>query len=189
MRKLAPVVTFIALLFATAALAQAPNQVNYQAVVRDVSGNPLPAGTSVSVRFQIHDQSPAGTIVYTENTSANTNQFGLITLAIGAVGDLSTVNWGSGAKYLQVLIDPAGGSNFSDMGTTQLLSVPYALFAGNSAGASGPTGAVGPTGPVGPGGNTGPQGSQGPAGAQGVTGPQGGQGSQGPQGAPGVAGP
>ena len=170
------------------ATAQAPQQVNYQAVVRDAAGNPLPAGTHVSVEFQIHDQTPSGSVVYQETTTAITNQFGLITYGLGSSGNLSVVNWGNGPKYLQVLIDPTGGTSFSNMGTTQLLSVPYALYAGNSGGNSGATG------PTGPGGNTGPQGPQGmpgPAGTtggQGVTGPQGPQGNQGLQGATGATG-
>ena len=167
MRKISPFLTLIILFWMSSALAQAPQKVNYQAVVRDASGNPLAAGTSVSIRFQIHDLSPAGSIVYTETTTAVTNQFGLIDYALGTGGNLSTVNWGGGSKYLQVQIDPAGGSNFSDMGTAQLLSVPYALFSGNSIGNNGATGATGATGAAGSGGPSGPQG---PQGAPGVVG-------------------
>ena len=127
--------------------AQAPQQMNYQAVVRDASGQPLPSGTTVSIKLQIHQGSPSGAIVYTETQSVTTNQFGLISYAIGYNGNLASVNWGNGAKYLQVLIDETGGSNFTDMGTTQLLSVPYALYAGNAAsGTAGPTGSQGATG-------------------------------------------
>src|ERR1043165_1054759 len=99
--------SFFLLLFisVTALLAQAPQQLNYQAVVRDVSGQPLGAGSNVTVRFKIHDGSPQGAIVFTEITSAITNQFGLIIHRIGSVSPLSTVNWGSGPKYLQVEID------------------------------------------------------------------------------------
>ena len=73
--------------------AQAPQQLNYQAVVRDASGNPLAAGTIVSLKLQIHNGSPSGAIVYTETESVTTNQFGLITYAIGYNGNLATVNW------------------------------------------------------------------------------------------------
>ena len=199
--------------------AQAPQNMNYQAVVRDAQGAPLPSGTVVSVKFQIHDGSQSGNVVFTETTMATTNQFGLITLGIGAIGNLGAVNWASGAKYLQVLIDPAGGSNFSDMGTSQLLSVPYALFAGNSTGTMGATGATGlpgingtngatgvtgatgqqgiqgiqgVAGPTGVNGATGAAGVQGMQGVAGATGLQGAQGIAGPtglQGLPGVAGP
>ena len=173
--------------------AQSPQQMNYQAVVRDHAGNPLPFGTNVTVRFTIHDQTPTGPTVYLEVNTAVTNQFGLITQIIGGTGNLSVVNWSSGAKYLEVEIDPTGGSNFVNMGTSQLLSVPYALYAGNAAaGATGPTGPqglVGSIGATGPAGSAGPQGPQGPQGATGVNGSNGAQGSVGPAGAQGPTGP
>jgi len=173
------------------AFTQVPQQMNYQAVVRNASGVPLAAGSTVSIRFQIHDVTPSGTVVFTETTSAVTNQFGLITYSIGSLASLSAVNWGSGAKYLQVEIDPAGGSNFSDMGTSQLLSVPYALYAANSTGTQGATGATGSngaagvTGPTGALGNTG---AQGPTGANGIQGPTGATGADGLQGVTGATG-
>ena len=136
--------------------AQAPQLMNYQGVVRDATGSPYGAGINISVRFQIHDGTNNGTVVYVETTTATTNQFGLINLQIGANGDLSTVNWGSGPKYLEVDIDPNGGNNFTSMGTSQLVSVPYALFSANSlAGPQGPTGAPGNDGSTGAQGSTG----------------------------------
>lgn len=203
--------------FLTAAtlMAQPPQQMNYQAVIRDASGQPLPNGTVVKIRFQIHDGSPMGPVVYQEVMTTNTNQFGLINVQIGSTGDLSFVDWGSAAKYLQVEVDPAGGVNYTDMGSSQLLSVPYALYAGSSGGGQGPRGHTGPTGPtglngangatgpaglqgaqgiqgpvgpVGPAGATGPQGPQGLPGATGATGPQGPQGPQGPAGVAGTTG-
>lgn len=59
--------------------AQAPQQINYQAVVRNSSGQPLPAGSNVTVRFRIHDGTPTGPVVFQETNTAVTNQFGLIT--------------------------------------------------------------------------------------------------------------
>src|SRR4051812_6509262 len=100
--------------------AQAPQKINYQAIVRDGAGQPLQGGTNVTVRFKIHDGSPTGTVVFTETNTAITNQFGLIAQYIGGTSPLSGVNWASGAKYLQVEIDPVGGVSFSDMGTSQL---------------------------------------------------------------------
>jgi hypothetical protein len=141
--------THLALLFIFASLAnaQAPEGINYQAVVRDASGQPLAASTKVSLKFTIHDGSASGSPVFTEIDSARTNQFGLVTLVIGNVSSLTAVNWGSGAKFLQVELDPSGGSNFTDMGTSQMMSVPYALFSGNAInGATGATGSQGPTG-------------------------------------------
>jgi len=202
----------LAFFFSYATLyAQSPQQMNYQAIVRDHSGNPLPFGTDVTVRFTIHDLTPTGTAVYVEVNTAVTNQFGLITQIIGGTGNLSVVNWSSGAKYLEVEIDPTGGTNFTSMGTSQLLSVPYALYAGNAAagatgptgpqglagsiGATGPQGDAGPAGPAGPVGPTGlngtngAQGAVGPAGAQGPTGASGPAGAQGIPGLPGATGP
>ena len=186
----------IAITFCNVTMAQSPQKMNYQAIVRDALGNPLPGGTNVSVRFQIHDGSAGGAVVFQESNTAVTNQFGLITQIIGGTGNLASVNWGAGPKYLQVEIDVTGGSNYVDMGTSQLISVPYALYAANSAGgATGPTGPVGSqgpqglpgsTGPQGPAGTAGPQGAAGPAGA---TGPAGTAGATGTQGAVGAAGP
>lgn len=166
--------------FLTGAMAQAPQKMNYQAVVRDASGAPLSGGRNVTVRFQIHDITQGGVVVFQETNTAVTNQFGLITAVIGGTGNLAGVSWGSGAKWLQVEIDVNGGNNFTDMGTTQLISVPYALYAGNSA--------AGTTGPTGPQGNPGATGATGAAGAPGAQGATGAQGLQGTPGTPGVAG-
>jgi len=180
------------LLFSNRIFAQAPEQLNYQAVVRNAQGEPLAGGTTVSVRFQIHDLNANGTQELQESTHALTNQFGLISLPIGTSGNLAAVNWGNGAKYLQVELDATGGSNYSDMGTSQLLSVPYALFAGNAApggGATGPTGPAGANGATGSKGVTGVTGSAGPVGVgtTGATGPTGAQGIMGATGSGGGA--
>lgn len=176
--------------------AQAPQSFNYQAIVRNAQGNTLAGGTVVKLRFTIHDLTPAGTTVFQGSDTAVCNQFGLVTKAVGTTGTLTSVNWGSGAKYLQVELDPTGGNNFSDMGTTQLLSVPYALYAGNSAagpagatGATGPQGVAGATGANGTPGATGPTGDAGAVGPTGPTGPTGsGGGATGPTGPTGLAG-
>ena len=104
-----------------------------------------------------------------ETHSVTTNQFGLFTASIGTgvvvAGNFSTIDWSLNSKYLQVEIDL--GAGFADMGTSQLLSVPYALFAAA--------------------GNQGPQGIQGIQGIQGPPGNDGAQGIQGIQGPPGSA--
>ena len=180
-----------------AAWAQAPQLLNYQAIVRNAQGQPITSGV-VNVRFTIHNGSQTGGIVFQETQLDTPNQFGLITAEIGRSGTLSGVNWTNGPKYLEVDVDVTGGTNFADMGTTQLLSVPYALFAGNSAagptGVTGSPGSPGITGPTGPAGATGVgvQGQPGPSGANGITGPTGltgsGGGATGPQGATGANG-
>lgn len=174
--------------------AQAPQKINYQAVARNAAGNEL-QNQPIAVRFTIYNGSSTGTIVYQETGNVTTNQFGLFTTAIGGgtvvQGDFSTISWGNGNKYLRVEIDPANGTNYTDMGAWQMLSVPFALYAANapagSTGATGPTGAdgtMGNTGPTGPTGETGAGG--GPTGATGETGPTGNDGATGPQGDPGV---
>lgn len=184
----------LSILTALGLTAQVPQQVNYQAVARNAAGAVL-VNQSVSVRFTIHDLNATGSTVYQETHSGlTTNQFGLFTTAIGTgtqVGSnaFSSITWGSGPKYLQVEIDPAGGSAYVSIGTTQLNAVPYALYAANS-----PAGSPGATGPTGPSGNNGNPGATGPTGA-GVTGPTGptgatgsGAGPTGPTGPTGATG-
>jgi hypothetical protein len=130
--------------------------------------------------------------VYKETQSKTTNQFGLFTAEIGGgtvvSGSFGTIAWSSGTKYLQVEIDASGGASYTDMGATQLLSVPYAMYADASGSGGGATGATGPTGPAGIPGATGATGSGGGAtGATGATGPTGATGSGG--GATGATGP
>ena len=124
------------------AYGQVPNQINYQGIARNSVGNVLP-NKNIAVRLSVHDGSSAGSIVYRELRNIKTSNFGLFNIAIGSAGAASvtgtigSINWGSGAKFLQVEIDPAGGSNFIDLGAAQLLSVPYALFSGNATNATG----------------------------------------------------
>ena len=180
------------LAFGFSARAQAPQLINYQAVVRNAGGQPVANGTVVSLRFSIRDVIATGTVVFTETQNATANQFGLVTAKIGVLNNLATVNWSSGAKYLEVELDPTGGSNFTDMGTQQLLSVPYALFAANSElGPTGPTGAsvTGATGPTGSAGVTGAIGLTGSNGLNGATGATGVTGIAGTNGATGATGP
>ena len=123
-----------ALLFTALLSAQAPQEMNYQAVVRDNSGNALANATPVKLRFTIHDGSQSGTAVYTETINTSTNQFGLVNVQIGSTQNLGVVSWGSGAKYLQVETDVNNSGTFTDMGVSQLISVPYALYAANGGG-------------------------------------------------------
>jgi hypothetical protein len=166
------------------AMAQAPQSFNYQTVVRNASGS-LIASSTVNMRFTVHDGTATGTSVFQETASLTSNSFGLVTHAIGTgtvvSGNVAGISWGTGAKYLQVEIDPTGGTSFIDMGAAQLLSVPYALYAGNG-GVAGPTGAKGATGA------TGATGTVGATGATGV-GIQGATGAAGVAGATGATGP
>src|ERR1044072_1718894 len=117
--------------------AQAPAAINYQGIARNPGGNALPF-KNIKLRLTIHEGTANGLTVYSETRALSSNGFGLFTVAIGSaggtniVGNMATVNWGSGSKYLQVEIDPNGGNSFTDMGASQLLSVPYALFAASA---------------------------------------------------------
>ena len=172
--------------------SQSPQQMNYQAVVRNSSGNPVANNTPVKLRFSIHDGSPTGTVVFNETQSTTANQFGLVNVQIGQLGNLAVVSWGFGAKYLQVETDINNSGTFTDMGNSQLLSVPYALYAANSnAGPAGPTGAQGiqgPTGLSGAAGATGATGLNGQNGNTGATGLNGNTGDTGPTGPTGAGG-
>lgn len=185
-----------------------PQGFNYQGVARNGAGTVV-TNSSIGMRFSLHNNAANGAVVYSETKTITTDQYGVFSLVIGSgtpvQGTFNTVNWGSGNKYLQVEMDPKGGNNYVDMGTSQLMSVPYALFAaaGNTGptgpqgpigntGATGPQGVVGATGPQGPIGNTGATGPIGPEGATGLTGatgPQGPIGNTGATGATGAQGP
>ena len=185
--RLAVLLLLAAYCFLPTAYSQVPQAFNYQAVARDNSGN-LIVSHNVGVEIYIRQTSSTGTVVYIETFTALTNQFGLFTLQIGTgtpvVGTFSTINWSTGSYYLDVKMDPTGGSTYADMGTSQLLSVPYAMYAAK-AGVPGITGATGPTGSTG---NDGAIGATGPQGIQGVTGSTGTNGNDGAVGATGATG-
>ena len=113
-----------------------PHAIPYQGVARNASGSIL-ALQNISLRISIHDYSAAGAIVFSEIHYVTTTSLGLFNLNIGSgtpiTGTLLGVDWGISAKFIQVEFDPAGGNNFTDMGTTAFNSVPYALYAGKTA--------------------------------------------------------
>jgi Collagen triple helix repeat (20 copies) len=180
---------FFTSLLSVAVFAQVPNKFNYQAVARNSSGQAL-ANKALTVRITLLDGGANGNNVYSETRFLTTNQLGLFTIAIGSsgatvsTGNFAAINWATGNKFIKVEIDPLGGNNFVVLGNTEMLSVPYALYAVN--GTPGPMGPQGITGPVGPQGATGPIGPQGATGPIGTQGPQGPIGPQGPQGIPGT---
>ena len=174
--KLAALLLFTFHFSLSTVFAQVPQAFNYQAVARDGSGV-LIANHAVGVKINIHRATAAGNISYTEVfvvPTPTTNQFGLFTVAIGKgtpiTGTFDTIQWGSSNYYLEVFIDPSGSTSYASMGTSQLLTVPYAMYAAN-AGVPGITGATGPTGAAstvaGPTGATGNNGSTGATGATG----------------------
>ena len=130
MRKLYLFLLFILATFAV--MAQAPQKMTYQAVVRN-SANALIVDQNVSARISIVQGSATGTVVYAELHHVTTNANGLMTVEIGGgtptTGNFANINWANGPFFLLTEIDPAGGSSYLVSSMQQLLSVPYALYA------------------------------------------------------------
>ena len=115
--------------------AQVPQGIPYQAIARNGQGQPL-ASTNVKVRFSILDSTATGTAVYVESHTTTTSVLGLFTANVGmgtaSTGTFSAINWGQNFKFLKVELDTtATGNSYIDLGTQQMMSVPYALYAGN----------------------------------------------------------
>ncbi|HRN41120.1 MAG TPA: hypothetical protein PK649_03485, partial [Vicingus sp.] len=129
---------FVLLLISVRFYAQAPEKVNYQAVARNLAGAPL-INQTINVKYEIRQGSTTGVVVYAENHVLTTNQFGLFTAEIGGgtviTGSFPGIAWGTSPFYLFVEVDG------DPMGVTQLLSVPYALYAKESG--NGPAGLPG----------------------------------------------
>ncbi|TND01477.1 MAG: sasP-2, partial [Bacteroidetes bacterium] len=215
MKKL---LTLFFLLAALTGFAQAPQAVNYQGVARDLSGNPL-LSQALGLRMTIHSGSSGGPIVYQETFSATTNQFGLYTVQLGrgtpVSGTFPAISWGTSSHFLEVEMDPTGGTSYTAAGASELISVPYALYSNISGNGNGihcwdlngdgindpaedinsdgswntldcqGTGSPGPIGPTGP---AGTNGATGPTGANGAVGPTGPAGINGTNGATGPTG-
>jgi len=127
--------TVLALLISISIFAQSPEAFNYQGVARDLSGNPL-VNQNISLSISVLKNSTMGSEVYHETHSIITNQLGLFSIHIGSGivvnGIFENIDWSTNNYYLQVMMDENGGSNYQLIGTSQLLSVPYALYAKNS---------------------------------------------------------
>jgi hypothetical protein len=194
MRYLNSLCFFLLLLISTAGYSQVPQAINYQAIARNAAGGVF-VNQSVALRISILGGSATGPVLYSERQTATTNQFGLFSLKIGTgtiiSGSFSTIPWNLANQWILIEIDPQGGTNYTNIGTSELLSVPYALYAqtSGSSGSSGPQGPAGPTGPQGPAGADGAPGIQGPPGPQGPAGADGSPGAQGPAGPQGPTGP
>lgn len=200
--------SLLLLLVCSFAFSQAPELFNYQGVARDGAGSIL-ADQDISLYISIHEPLLSDPAVFSETHEVTTNSFGLFNIQIGAgvalpgSVPLGEVSWGLMTQFLKVQMDPLGGTDYALLGSSQLISVPYALYAESSgtpgatgstgpAGATGPTGLTGVTGPTGAAGPTGMAGATGPTGitgATGPTGPTGLTGAMGPTGATGIAGP
>jgi len=191
MRKL---ITILAAVVLTAGVfAQTPEKLSYQAVIRNNS-NQLVTNQTVGIQISILQGSSSGSPVYVETQSSTTNVNGLLTIEIGSgsvvSGNFSNIDWANGPYFIKTETDPTGGVTYTITGTSQILSVPFALYAKTSGsslpGPKGDTGVQGIQGIQGIKGDKGEQGLQGIQGPKGDTGIQGIQGLKGDQGDPGV---
>jgi hypothetical protein len=197
-------------------LAQAPEGINYQAVIRKTNGA-LVTNTTIAIRIQIKQNSATGTVVYAERQSVITSAYGLVNFVIGQgtvlSGTFSAINWSTGNYWVSLAVDFVNGTNYLDYGSQRLMSAPYALYAKTAGvqlnqwryGATAPAAALGNMGDFYLNTATGDvhyksaastwtltgniKGPQGTAGATGATGPQGPAGATGATGLTGAAGP
>jgi hypothetical protein len=214
----AVLICFCCLLLGTKAHAQAPDGINYQAVIRNLSGT-LVANSTIAIRIQIKQTSASGTIVFQERHSVTTSAQGVVNLVIGQGtllgGNFSTINWATGPYFACLGVSFTNGSTYLDYGFQQLMSVPYALYAKNAGnqlnqwryGNTVPVAALGTLGDFYlnmtngnvyyksnattwtlTGNITGPAGATGAAGAQGIQGVPGPSGAAGTNGAQGIQG-
>jgi len=130
MKKIYTIVA--ALLMTASVFAQAPEKMSYQAVVRDAS-NQLTTNQAVGMQISILQTTATGTAVYVETQTPTTNANGLVSLEIGTgtvvSGDFTTIDWANDTYFIKTETDPTGGTTYTITGTTQLMSVPYALHA------------------------------------------------------------
>ncbi|MFM1810158.1 MAG: hypothetical protein RLZZ382_1383 [Bacteroidota bacterium] len=201
------------LLLGVTVLAQTPEGINYQAVIRKTDGS-LVANTTIAIRIQLKQNSATGTVVYSERQSVITSQYGLVNFVIGQgtvlSGTFSTINWSTGNYWVSLGVDFANGTNYLDYGSQRLMSAPYALYAKTAGvqlnqwryGATAPAAALGNIGDFYLNTATGDVhyksaastwtltgNIKGPQGNAGATGPQGPAGATGPTGLTGATGP
>ena len=168
------ILLLLALTLSVLTFAQSPDKMSYQTVIRNDAGELITVDNGeVGIRISINQSTAAGTLVYQETHAVSANANGLVSLVIGegtvTAGSFSNIDWANGPYFVTSETDIDNDDTYDITGSSELLSVPYALFAAN-------------------GGTPGPQGPEGPQGPQGNTGPQGPQGIQGPQGPSGEDG-
>ena len=132
MKNLYPLLILLFLSLST--YAQSPEKMSYQAVVRDAN-NTLVSNQTVGMQISILQSTISGTVVYTETHSVDTNINGLVSLEIGngnSSDNFSEIDWSAGPYFIKTETDPTGGSSYTITGTSQLMSVPFALYATTS---------------------------------------------------------
>jgi len=134
MKKFFAILTMVVTAIIT--YSQAPQKLSYQAVIRNSSGQ-LVTNHAVGIRTTILQGSPSGSVVYQETFNSLSNANGLVSIELGGgtpvSGTFAAINWASGSYYLRTETDPSGGTSYTISGTSQLISVPYALHAKNAA--------------------------------------------------------
>ena len=130
MKKHIPILfQFLALFVSLSLLSQSPQGIPYQAVMRNADGTVM-ASSAVNLTFMIHDGTATGSVVFQESHALTSNAQGLVSCVVGngvvSQGNFANINWGSGAKFLHVMMGT------TDLGTQQMLSVPYAFYAKRS---------------------------------------------------------
>ncbi|MDZ4211124.1 MAG: tail fiber domain-containing protein [Methylotenera sp.] len=126
MKKISSILA--AILITASLFAQPPQKMTYQAVIRN-SSNMLITNKQVGMKISVLQGSASGTAVYTETQTPSTNSNGLVSIEIGGGAGFSAINWASNPYFIKTETDPTGGTNYSIVGTSQLLSVPFALHA------------------------------------------------------------
>ncbi len=111
---------------------QTPDAIKYQALVRGGDGYAI-TESDVGFQIEILQGSISGTVIYAEEHTRSTNKYGIANINIGrgtsSVGDFSTISWGDGPYYIRMSVDEEGGSDYELLGVSQILAVPYALYA------------------------------------------------------------
>lgn len=131
--KLIQIIGIVLLVFSCNTIwAQSPQKMSYQAVIRNSSGELL-ANAYIGMKISILQGSVTGTEVFSETHETATSSNGLVSIEIGggrpATGTFNSIDWASGTYFIKTETDPTGGSNYSISGTSQLLSVPYSIYA------------------------------------------------------------
>lgn len=128
------IITILAVFITTSIFAQAPQAFSYQGVARDLSGNPI-ANQNIGLQIAVLQGSATGMEIYKETHSTFTNDLGLFSLQIGngtiVSGSFEIIDWGSDIHFLQIEMDDTGDNNYQLIGASELLSVPYSLYAEN----------------------------------------------------------
>ncbi|WP_020534596.1 tail fiber domain-containing protein [Lewinella cohaerens] len=131
---------FLLLTCASSVYSQAPEKFKFQAVARDAGGSPY-LSENLAVRVSLVRDGVSGLVDYAERHEITTSPLGVFDLEIGGgsplSGDMNNLDWGAHAYYLKIDMDPNSGTNYTNLGTSQLLSVPYAIYAREAANGSG----------------------------------------------------